>query len=482
MWPPRILAAALLLLFTWGSLSPVFATPKVDREVFGYLPYWQAGYDFPHWELLTTVAFFAVAVDGDGLVEDYSLWGEDAVQDLVDEAHSHGVRLVVTLQNFDDGEIAALVSDPAKRATAIETCLTLMAMHGADGVNVDFERVSFGVKSDFVTFMSDLKDAVEQAQPNGTAGHVTLAGPAIDGAGAYDYDELLIHTDGIFIMGYDYYWGSSEPGPTAPYADSPTWGQNYSLTWTVEDYLQWGGQENRSKIILGLPIYGHAYNVANDSVPGVNIDPGVYVEAMSTSTFQNFAEANGGETWNEEASAVYAHGQYEGRYVQAWNENLTSLAMKMNLVTEYDLGGVGFWALGFETGVDGFWTEVEDQFGTGDPLPPDPDGGDAGPAQDTSEPDSAPDSATETETETETLPAKDVTARYEIGPVVDELPDGEAETLQAEPSAYLSNTSSQIVTTRSMESGCTSGGQTPGDSFLVILFLAVFGLLRTRER
>ena len=205
MLPPRAVAAALSLLLAWGALSPVLATPKVDREVFAYLPYWQAGYDFPHWELLTTVAFFAVAVDESGLVSDYSLWGEDVMQDLVDEAHAHGVRLVVTLQNFDDDEIATLLSDPAKRATAIETCLSLIAMHGADGINVDFERVSLSVKSDFVTFMSDLKDAVDAAQPNGTEGHVTLAGPAIDGAGAYDYDELLIHTDGIFIMGYDYY-------------------------------------------------------------------------------------------------------------------------------------------------------------------------------------------------------------------------------------------------------------------------------------
>ena len=461
------------------SVSPrqgAMAAPEVDREVFGYIPHWGMDYDFPHWELLTTVAYFAVSMDANGLATAYYDWGSDEMQNLVDEAHAHDVRLVATIQNFNDEEIATLLSDPTKRATAIETCLTLIAMHDADGVNIDFERVPLSVKSEFVTFMSDLKDAVDAAQPDGMAGHVTLAGPAIDGAGAYDFDQLLIHTDGIFIMGYDYYWGTSEPGPTAPYESSAKWGSKSSLTWTVADYLQWGGVENRAKIILGLPVYGHAYNVANDDVPGVNIDK-TFKAAMSTGSFQSFAAANGGEIWDEEASAVYAHGEYKGRYVQAWNENLASLGMKMNLVNEHDLGGVGFWALGYENGLDGFWTEVSDQFGTIDEPVDEPD---AGPT----EPDATEPDATEPDglAQDDTLAPIDDDSADGLGPLPE--PDqGETELSQLRVGeATAGSTSSDTITTRTTRSGCQGGAGGFVGWPLVALTVLLVACRRSHER
>ena len=417
-------------------------------------------------------------MDEYGQVSDYSLWGDDAIQDLVDEAHAHGVRLVVTIQNFNDPQIVALLSDPARRATAIQTCLTLIAMHGADGVNIDFERVSLSVKNEFVTFMTDLKDAVDAAQPAGTPGHVTLAGPAIDGAGAYDFDQLLIHTDGIFIMGYDYYWGTSQPGPTAPFTDSATWGNNYSLTWSVEDYLKWGGEENRSKIILGLPLYGHIYNVADTSIPGVNLDPEEYIHAMSTGAFQTFAANNGGEVWDEDASAVYAHGEHKGRFAQAWNENLTSLGMKMDLVTQYDLGGVGFWALGFEEGFDGFWGEVADQFGTVEPDPVDPpdtsDGPDSSDASDAFDTGAAPDSQDTDGEETSADLGPELEADEVLGEVSDEVSE--------EPEATLGATSSQTTTTRSTQSGCSGGDADSSLPWLALVFTVLLLAPRPRER
>ena len=74
------------------------AAPEVDREVFGYIPHWGMDYDFPHWELLTTVAYFAVSMDANGLATAYYDWGSDEMQNLVDEAHAHDVRLVATIQ------------------------------------------------------------------------------------------------------------------------------------------------------------------------------------------------------------------------------------------------------------------------------------------------------------------------------------------------------------------------------------------------
>jgi spore germination protein YaaH len=450
-------AGTIAALVALASVQPAAAG---EREVFGYLPSWNMDYEFPRWDLLTTVAYFDVGMDEYGVATSYGHWGTDAVQDLVDEAHAEGVRLVVTITNFNDLQIVDLLGDPGRRATAIETCLSLIAMHGADGVNIDFESVSPPVKDEFVSFMADLKDAVAATQPGGTEGHVTLAGPAIDWTSSYDYDQLLLHTDGIFIMGYDYHWGSSDPGPTAPYADSETWGTNYSLTWTVEDYLQWGGAENRSKIILGLPLFGHVYRVADESVPGVNVDKG-YTKAWSTGGFETQA-ATYGSTWSEAGAGVYLHREYEGHLVQAWNENLTSIGMKMDLANVYELGGVGFWALGYDEGFEGFWTEVEDQFGSAIDPDPDPD----------PDPEPAPDVPSDAAVQSDGDEA-------DLGPVPDGLGDDDAAET-AEPRAWRGNSRTNAVVTRQTDTGCAGGGApSPASLLAALLWL---GLARIRRR
>jgi len=46
---------------------------------------------------------------------------------------------------------------------------------------------------------------------------VTLATPAVDWSSAWDFNALATESDGLFIMGYDYYWkGSSTTGPVSP--------------------------------------------------------------------------------------------------------------------------------------------------------------------------------------------------------------------------------------------------------------------------
>ena len=46
---------------------------------------------------------------------------------------------------------------------------------------------------------------------------ITMATPAIDWSNAWDYESLAEITDGLFIMGYNYFYsGSSNAGPVAP--------------------------------------------------------------------------------------------------------------------------------------------------------------------------------------------------------------------------------------------------------------------------
>ena len=278
--------------------------PIVDREVIGYLPYWEMDYEFKHWEYLTILAWFAIDMDSNGDAESYHGWGGASTESLVEEAHAHGVKVVVTITNFNNGEIETLLKSPNKRQNAIDTCLELMAVHQADGINIDFEFVPKSVREEFVTFMADLKDAVAGVQPNGHEGHVSLAGPAVDWNGAYDYDQLLIHSDGIMVMAYGYHWSGGDPGPVAPLYGGGKWpdGKN-SVAWTIDDYLKWGGEENRHRVYIGLPWYGRKWTVANAAVPGKSLGQS---KAVVFTTAKKQA-AQQGKQYDSDSKTAYYH-------------------------------------------------------------------------------------------------------------------------------------------------------------------------------
>jgi len=87
-------------------------------------------------------------------------WGGTTTAGIGQEAHAHGVIVIVTVTNFEGSQIASIVNSAANRQRAIESCLALMDDHGADGINVDFEFVPKSARDGFVTFMTELTDAV----------------------------------------------------------------------------------------------------------------------------------------------------------------------------------------------------------------------------------------------------------------------------------------------------------------------------------
>lgn len=349
--------------------------PIVHRIVMGYLPYWSYSAGNPYrparWDLLTHLAWFAAEMNANGDITDKHGWGGDTTAAIVQEAHDNGVKVIVTVTNFSSSAIASIVGSEANRQNAIDSCLALIAEHQADGVNIDFEFVPLSAKANFVTFMTELKDAVTAAQPNGTDGHVSLAGPSNDGPGAYDYDQLLIHTDGIMIMAYGYHWAGGNPGPAATLFAGDVWTSYYSIEWTISDYFEYGGIENRGHVILGLPWYGHAWRVANHDVPGVALADGSTVTYKAVAT-----ELAANREWEPVSKSSYYHRTVSGNLQQVWVDDGESFGARVAYADEMDIGGIGIWALGYE-GADGqMWGAIESELaGSVDPVEPGPEVG-----------------------------------------------------------------------------------------------------------
>ncbi|MDP7113926.1 MAG: glycosyl hydrolase family 18 protein [Myxococcota bacterium] len=205
---------------------------RSDLEVIGDLPSWvDAGINGLRFDVMTQVNYFSLEMDSYGDIEYSHGWGGAASDELITAAHAEGCRVLVTVTNFSSSSLDTLLSSPANRANAVATLVDEVLDGGGDGVDVDFEGMSSGNKQDLVDFMQELQAALEAAMPNPW---ITLATPAVDWSGAYDYDELMYASNGLFIMGYGYHWSGGDPGPNAPKYGSNLWG-SYSLDWTLAD-------------------------------------------------------------------------------------------------------------------------------------------------------------------------------------------------------------------------------------------------------
>lgn len=347
--------------------APALPAPPLDPDrasawVYGYYASWTGELEDLQWQHLTHVALFSVDLNADGSVDNASLW-RDLAPTAMALAAPHGVHVHLTLTCFDDEVMTAVLGDPATRAVAVDTLSTLVNEQGAHGVSVDCEGMPKALKPDLVAFVGELSDQVDE---------VTVATPAIDWSGAYDYDALAANSDGLFIMGYGYHWSGGDPGPTAPLEGGGDFSK-YSLAWTVQDYVDNGTPPE--KILLGLPLYGRDWPSEGTEIPGTATAKGSAVTYAAAQ--RDYVGMDGG--YDPIAENPY---YFPTSTRQAWIDDRDSLYPKMAYAVDQGLLGFGFWALNYEGDDPAFWADVaslavqvDDPGDSGDPADSAPERG-----------------------------------------------------------------------------------------------------------
>jgi spore germination protein YaaH len=349
---------------------------KPEVTVFGYLPYWNfcTGSLKIQFDCLHVIAYFGTTVDAQGDLGDLKDFGTPAIDHLIEVARSYGVKVVLVVGNFDSNSLAALLSSPSARENAVTNIVRTVKAHGGQGVNIDFEGLPYANKQDFVLFIGALRDALTSEL--GEEAHLSIATPAVDWNGSFDYDVLASIADNLFIMGYDYHWGGGQPGPVSPLRSSSRWGK-YSLEWTINDYFQYGADVYRDRLILGLPLYGYDWPTTDDKVVGTATGK---ASAVFYKTCQQRFDTYG-LIWDDPSSTPY-YVYNSGGWHQVFCEDSRSLREKFSLVLEKGLGGTGFWALGYEGDYREVFEELRDAFVKGnesaDEVEPLPDVADQG--------------------------------------------------------------------------------------------------------
>ncbi|MGH3454536.1 MAG: glycosyl hydrolase family 18 protein, partial [Nocardioidaceae bacterium] len=195
-----------------------------------------------------------------------------------------------------------------------------------DGLDVDYEDLSGDDRTAYTQFLTELGDELHAAgKVLTTAVHPKTSNAGYDDRNlAQNYRAIGAAVDQVRVMTYDYSWDTSPPGPVAPAA----WVEKV-IAWTVT-------QIPRDKVVLGIDLMGYNWSGGR----GVTVD---HRHA------QTLADKHGATVHrSEDGTPWFTYRDSSGDRHEVWYEDARSASAKLELVSEYDLGGVFFWRLGGE--------------------------------------------------------------------------------------------------------------------------------------
>ena len=346
------------------TLQTSNASSSLQREVFGFLPYWEVSdaSTVLDYRVLSTIAYFSVGSDtagnllktsGGSPTTGWGGWTSDRMTNVINQAHAAGTRVVLTISMFawttsQANAQAALLGSATARQNLARQAAAAVRDRGADGINLDFEPIVSGHAGGFTSLVRAVRSELDLIAPGyqltfdttGWIGNYPLEAATAPGG-----------ADAIFVMGYDYRGSSANPvGSIAPLT-----GPTYSITDTIRAYT---ARVSPSKLILGVPYYGRAWSTDTDQVNARNISGTQYGTSATVfySTAIGFLEQYG-RRWDardQVAWTAYPRQTCSSTYgcATSWRQlyldDRQALEAKYDLVNREGLRGVGIWALGYD--------------------------------------------------------------------------------------------------------------------------------------
>jgi spore germination protein len=330
---------AAILLFTGFLLvsQTGSAAPGSHTLVVASLPYWNIGPGtdavLAHRNDVNEVSPWMYGVGGSGqIILDPGI-NLPAFNADLGRLRAQGLPIVPTLANVDAqgnwayGAVAGVLHDPARGARQVAEIVTLVDSNHYAGIDLDYENLQAGDRQAFTAFVTSLAGALHA---KGKILSVALFAKASD-AGyaprnvAQGYAALGRVADQVRLMGYDYHWATSPPGPVAP------------VGW-IRDVINYAKtQIPASKIVLGVPEYGYDWSGG----VGTAI---TWLQALQLSRqyhAQPRYDASSQSPW-----FTYTDGS--GHKHTVWFENAESAQAKLDIAQGAGIAGVYLWMYGDE--------------------------------------------------------------------------------------------------------------------------------------
>jgi spore germination protein YaaH len=347
---------------TWGVATPAERRPK---EVVGFLPYWLVK-DINTLPPVTEVVYFSLSLDNRGEIVTrqnpqevdmgwYTLQ-MDSTQNLLAAFKRQGAQVTVAVTAFDNELIDDLTHRPEVKQRAIGTISEAVRTFGFNGVNIDFEYIlNEPSASDsgpaLVRFVKDLREQLRKENPQATVS-VDLYVNGIIYDEPYDVAGLTQAADQVMVMAYDFHSpGSAQAGPVAPLRAS---GQDNSIVEGLEAAL--AKKVDLQKLVLGIPLYGYEWPTQSTEFKAPTLDTGVLATHKRIAKLTQTEDIK--PMWDPETLSPWLWYESQEGIKQIYYDNDRSIGLKLQLVDQLGLQGIGFWALGYEGENQAIWRLV----------------------------------------------------------------------------------------------------------------------------
>ena len=233
-----------------------------------------------------------------------------------------------------------IMNDSNSRLQLINSIVEYVEKYNLDGINLDFENMYQADINMFSRFVIELEPRL-----NAMGAVLSVDVTAPDGSPEWSlcFDRNVIGNvaDYIVFMAYDQNGVSSKSAGTVAGYD-----------WVERGINKFLEQEEvpAEKIILGIPFYTRLWKESNGEL------------SSSVVSMKNVAKniPDGQQTvWDDNCKQNYLQYEKSGTTYKMWIEDETSITQKLNLISQYNLAGAGYWVKGFET--ESVWKVIEEK-------------------------------------------------------------------------------------------------------------------------
>ena len=298
----------------------------------------ESGTDYIEGLLEKTTGVNVVSPTWFSIMESDGTVSSRASAEYVEKMHAQGRQVWALIENINTTsrlDYRKLLGNTSVRERIIETVMQAVYETGIDGINVDLEALPAEAGDGYLQFMRELSVACRR---EGKVLSVCNYVPSV-WTEHYHSDKLGEFVDYMMIMAYDEHYNGSDAGSTAslPFVSD-------GLADTIELGVP------REKIVCGIPFYSRIWRGEGTEISSETINMKAMKDWMNTDGVI--------VTWEEEEGQYLAEKEVSGVLNRVWIEDGTSLARKLQVVSDYNIAGISGWKLGMEN--EEAWTAISE--------------------------------------------------------------------------------------------------------------------------
>ncbi|XP_023290069.1 probable chitinase 10 [Orussus abietinus] len=316
-------------------------------------------------DLCTHVVYGFAVLDVTGLtIKSHDPWADidNKFYERVVALKAKGVKVSLAIGGWNDSagdKYSRLVNSPEARRRFVTQVLQFIQKYGFQGLDLDWEYpvcwqvdCEKGPASDKESFGMLVKELSAEFRPRGLllSSAVSPSKRVIDAG--YDVALLSEYLDWIAVMTYDFHgqW-DKKTGHVAPLYEFPgDWEPTFNANFSIHYWLEQGASPK--KLVMGAPLYGQSFSLAERSETGLNSptygggEAGESTRARGFLSYYEICERTLTQGWTvvqdpERRMGPYA---YKGDQWVSFDD-AEQTKRKAQFIKDLGLGGGMVWAL-----------------------------------------------------------------------------------------------------------------------------------------